>query len=341
MTAAHIIHQTDLFHPHEDPDDHWDLACVYALALAGDIELRSILIDHPQPGHPGQPDAMGIAQMNYITGLNVSFAVGSSLPTVSRQDKQSDLKGSDENGVRMLLDTLTQSTEPVFINIVGSARDVAIAGCRAPELFQEKCAGIYLNAGTGVHRPEDDRDREHNVKMSPAAYSAIFDIPCPLYWMPCWGNRERGNTFEYGTWYKFLQKDILEHLSDRMQKFFAFMLGRVESVNWLKYLQDEKDEVLLTEHGNEDRNMWCTAGFFHQAGKGVTSEGEIVDIKEGTQEESVFTFDPIKIECDDMGLTKWEPCEGATNRFIFHVRDMENYEIAMTKAMRTLLKTLS
>ena len=26
-----IIHSTDLFHPHDDPDDHFDLACLFAL----------------------------------------------------------------------------------------------------------------------------------------------------------------------------------------------------------------------------------------------------------------------------------------------------------------------
>ncbi len=29
-----LIHETDLFRPHIDPDDHFDLACVYALAHA-------------------------------------------------------------------------------------------------------------------------------------------------------------------------------------------------------------------------------------------------------------------------------------------------------------------
>jgi hypothetical protein len=337
--TARIIHQTDLFHPHEDPDDHWDLACMYALAFAGDVKLESVLVDSPLPEHDGQPDAMGIAQMNYITGLNVPFTVGSSISTVSRQDKQPDLKESDENGVRMLLDTLAESPDKVFINIVGSARDVAIAGNRAPELFQEKCAGIYLNAGTGTHLPDHDRDREHNVMVNPSAYTAIYDIPCPLYWMPCWGSRVRGKTFKYGTWYQFQQKEILEHISDRMQKFFAFMLGRVESVSWLKYLTDAKDEAILTKFGEEDRHMWCTAGFFHVAGKVVTSDGEIIDAKEA-EGKSVFTFDPIDIQCDDLGLTKWTPGDESSNRYIFHVRDMDNYAVAMTKAMRTLLKTL-
>ncbi len=340
--TARIIHQTDLFHPHEDPDDHWDLACIYALALAGDIEFESILIDCPPLDHPGQPDAMGIAQMNYITGLNVPFTVGSSVPTISRQDKQPDLKGSDENGVRRLLDVLAKSPDPVFINIVGSARDVAIAGCRAPELFKEKCAGIYLNAGTGTPHTEDDMEIEYNVRLNPAAYGAIFDIPCPLFWMPCYetlGTGDRTKTYGYGTRYQFLQKDILEHISDRMQKFFAYMLGRVESVNWLKYLSDAKDEAVLTEFGNKDRAMWCTAGFFHVAGKGITSKGEIIDL-EKAQGKSIFTFDPIDIQCDDKGVTRWTSGDESSNRFIFHVRDMENYAVAMTKAMRTLLKTL-
>jgi hypothetical protein len=44
-----LIHVTDLFHPHGDPDDHFDLASVYALALQGRFDLRGIVIDYP-PG---------------------------------------------------------------------------------------------------------------------------------------------------------------------------------------------------------------------------------------------------------------------------------------------------
>ena len=42
-----VIHQTDLFHHHADPDDHWDLACQYALAYLGKTELKGILLDFP------------------------------------------------------------------------------------------------------------------------------------------------------------------------------------------------------------------------------------------------------------------------------------------------------
>lgn len=42
-----VIHQTDCFHHHADPDDHWDLASQFALAYTEDIDLKGILIDYP------------------------------------------------------------------------------------------------------------------------------------------------------------------------------------------------------------------------------------------------------------------------------------------------------
>ncbi len=44
-----MLHVSDLFRPHDDPDDHWDLACVYSLAWQRSAELRGILIDFPPP----------------------------------------------------------------------------------------------------------------------------------------------------------------------------------------------------------------------------------------------------------------------------------------------------
>lgn len=42
-----VFHETDLFRPHEDPDDHWDLACQFALAKRGLIDFQGVLIDFP------------------------------------------------------------------------------------------------------------------------------------------------------------------------------------------------------------------------------------------------------------------------------------------------------
>lgn len=69
-----MLHQTDLFHPHGDPDDHWDLACVYALAFRGDTRLKGVLIDFPPGRLPGDPDVMAVGQLNLITGMAVPVA---------------------------------------------------------------------------------------------------------------------------------------------------------------------------------------------------------------------------------------------------------------------------
>ena len=47
-----VLHATDLFRPHVDPDDHWDLACMYALAHKEDIDLKAVVIDFPRKSCP-------------------------------------------------------------------------------------------------------------------------------------------------------------------------------------------------------------------------------------------------------------------------------------------------
>lgn len=355
-----VLHATDLFRPHIDPDDHWDLACVYALAYRGDIDLKGILIDYPpRGGRDHNPDIMAVAQMNFITGLSVPVAVGSSLALKSRDDIQPYALSTDRHGVQMVLDVLEKSPQPVVINILGSSRNVAIAGKKEPELFADKCAAIYLNAGTGSPDRGLASKLEYNVTLDKCAYAAIFDLPCPVYWMPCFEQIESGQELavsEYGTHYKFCQDEILPHLSDMVQNYFAYMFGRYTDHNWLLYLKGKKDEVLLRRFASQDRHMWCTAGFFHAAGYTVSRNGRCrvgfsppkmgrwgkphpTQVSPG-EPESIFTFDPIRVRCDDGGVTEWAHDANSKNRFIFHVCDTAHYQSAITYAMKSLLLSL-
>jgi inosine-uridine preferring nucleoside hydrolase len=340
-----VIHITDLFRPHNDPDDHWDLACVYALALQGEIDLRGIVIDSPparKNSRAWNPDVQAVAQMNHLTGLTVPVVVGCSEPMKSRDDTKEKASPSDLKGVRLIINILRESSKPVVINITGCCRDVAIAGKRESRLFAEKCAGIYLNAGTGSPNPKLAARLEYNVSLEPGAYAAIFDLPCPVYWMPCFEEvkpfSEQG-VREYGTFYRFRQNEILPQLSEPVQKYFAYMFARQVDTNWRHYLQAPKAEAILRKQGTVFRNMWCTGGFLHVAGKTVSREGRIV-AKKAAGKNAVFTFDPIQITCSDKGVTQWSPVKTSKNRYIFHVRDVENYQTALTKAMKTLLIVL-
>jgi len=338
-----VLHVTDLFRPHMDPDDHWDLACVYALAYRGDIDLKGIIIDHPPTNSGGRnPDIAAVAQMNVIAGTAVPVAVGSSLPLKSRADIQTYASPTDHHAVRMILHVLRQSSQPVVINILGQSRDVAIAGRKNPDLFASKCAAIYLNAGTGSPDMSPKSKLEYNVTLDRFAYAAIFELPCPVYWMPCFedmGNRQQRDVREYGTHYRFRQGEILPHLSDMAQNYFAYMFGRYTDHNWLWFLKGQKDEVLLSKFAAMDRHMWCTGGFLHAAGYTVSREGDIVPLDKAG-DSSVFTFDPVRVTGSDNGVTRWNRDDTSKRRFMFHVRDTDNYQSAMTKAMKTLLMAL-
>ncbi len=337
-----FLHQADLFRPHADPDDHWDLACVYALAHVGDYDLRGVLIDYPPPALDVTPDVMAVAQLNHLAGMAVPCAVGSSVPVRTRGEQAADQPAEERHGVEFLLRILREAPAPVVITIVGSCRDVALAGATAPELFQEKCRAVYLNAGSGTRQPGLLGELEYNVNVNPAAYGAIFDLPCPVYWMPCFELTPPTWTVEeFGTFYRFAQGEILPHLSPRLQAYFLTMLGRSPSTDWLKVLREPADAAELTKFGALPRNMWCTGGFVHATGRTVTGDGDIMPLA-AAGERAVFGFEPIRATCGDDGMVWWSPDASPTGppRFIFRVRDRARYPAAMTRAMRTLLATL-
>jgi hypothetical protein len=56
---------------------------------------------------------------------------------------------------------------------------------------------------------------------------------------------------------------------------------------------------------------------------------------------AVFRFEPVSVICGDSGITSWKIDPTSTNRFKFHVLDLEKYQQAMTTAMRSLLSGLS
>jgi hypothetical protein len=109
---------------------------------------------------------------------------------------------SDLKGVNMVLSLLEQSSQPVAITVVGSSQDIAIAGKKAPKLFAEKCAGIYLLGGVGNSNPKEQfaqhGEIDWNVRLQPGAFAAIFETAVPhlldaiLYGAPLeshWGGR--------------------------------------------------------------------------------------------------------------------------------------------------------
>lgn len=337
------IHQTDCYHHHADPDDHWDLACQFALAYLGDIDLQGVLLDYPLRANDagldcGDPAVLAVAQLNQITGQFVPCAVGYEKKISAPEELQElSLRTPLPGGISMLLHLLEKSPKPAVIHIVGSCRDVAAAAALRPDLFEKKCKAVYLNSGTG----QDDGVLNYNVRLDPYAYRQMFSLPCPLYWMPCYHAQpagKGGQSGPYGTWWSFRQKQSLPYLSTQMQNYFCYALGRVSDNRWLSYLKYPVNPDLLAGHGEMIRHMWCTAGFLHAAGKTVTAEGEILPL-DTPNIHPVFDFIPIDVSCAQDGRTAWKSAP-SQDRFIFKILDLEHYENAMLCAMNTLLKAL-
>ncbi len=344
-----LVHVTDLFRPHDDPDDHWDLATAYAMTSRGDLDLLGILTDNPA-NLPSvyksacSPDVAAVAQLNYLTDRAVPVTTGTIWPSKPGEKVREDNLPKDLRGVSMLLDILRRSPRSVAITVVGCCQDVAIAGKKEPRLFTEKCAGIYLNAGCGSPNPELQKlgdEVEWNVHLNRGAYATVFELPCPIYWLPCF------NTFantavagEYGTAWSFKQRDVLSHLSPRAQVYFAYVLSKESGINWLFYLLDSGNKNTAEKYYDEIRGMYSTASFVHAAGKTVTRGGEMVSL-EVAGDSAVYEFIPIDVHCDENGITEWKRAEGPTHRHLFHIRDLEKYPKAMATALRTLLLDLS
>ena len=343
-----MIHGTDLFRPHIDPDDHWDLACVFALAHRGDVDLLGVLIDFPVPGRRNDPDVQAVAQLNYLTGKTVPVMIG-----MPRRLEAEEAKGpaheAETRGIRAVLDLLRRWPRPVVLNVVGSCRDVATAGRMEPELFARKCAAIYLNAGSGTPDRAKAARLEYNVALDPPAYASLFQLPCPIYWMPCFevvpGRDEPWQSGDFGTFYRFRQGEVLPELSPGVQNYFAYVFQdhqegktQVGRADWLRFLLAPQDKEIERSVRAMDRSMWCTGGFLHAAGLSVTCEGKIVPLAE--VRDPVFTFDPIEVTCSADGVTQWRAASTPSRRFLFHVRDPIRYPAAMTAALRSLLKAL-
>lgn len=337
--TVRLLHQTDLFRPYIDPDDHWDLACVYALAASGQLELGGVLVDFPPDHYPGRsPDVTGVAQLSYLTGLPTHMAVGSSMPYTHDRASLNALSRRDRAGAEFILKYLRDSYGPAYISIVGSCRDLAVAAKLDPDLFHDKCTGIYLNAGTGHPDVAKQRGTEYNVELNAAAYAATFDIPCPIYWMPCFETMRDSTDRKverFGTFYHFKQSDVLPKLSPALQSYFTYSLEARTDARYLQPLLAPQSDASSWFTIHADRLMWSTAGFFHMLSQSVDKVGKI--IAGSNEDDAIFGFLPVDIKCDPNGVTTWTNAGADSNRFLFEVKNPDSYASAMTAAMATLL----
>ncbi|NUQ62501.1 MAG: hypothetical protein HUU20_08430 [Pirellulales bacterium] len=255
-----IVYSTDLLHPHDDPDDHYDLATLFAL---DEFDLRGILLDlgERQTARMGRPP---VEQMIKITGREVPYRAGLDRSLRGPGDTAAGGSAESQGGIELLLSALRKCHRPAVLFTTGSCRDVAAAFNREPDLMKEKVRALYVNAGNGPQGPQ----WEYNVQLDEEAYFRLFDSGLPLYWCPCWSD-EPGNPEAilgrkvYATYYVADQAQVVGACSPRVRNYFVYCLTR-SGADPLAFL-DSGEHPLPTGK----RNMWCTAVFLHAAGREI------------------------------------------------------------------------
>jgi pyrimidine-specific ribonucleoside hydrolase len=341
-----FVHITDLYHPPQDPDDHFDLATVMALP---ELDLRGVILDtttkflHASPQGfdiPRDPGFVPVAQLSYLLGRSIPTAVGPAEPLRDETDAVRDRPAVEQAGIELLLRILRSSSEPVVISMVGSARVVAAAFSREPELMRARTKTILLNAGATAKTKT-----EWNVDLDLFAYRGLWNSGLPIHWYPC--ATERGafdENHEYGTHWKATHETLLRGLSPGLRAWFSYSLtgnGRGDIIRSLR----EDGKGAAWEHVlSGKRNLWSTASLVMAAGRSLaqTRKGwRFVSGEETTESRWPMFLDPITAKVREDGQVDWQSTVGATPYRIFRRQPGREFGAAMADALHALLQSLN
>lgn len=328
-----LVYGTDLFHPHDDPDDHFDLATVFAL---GEFDVKAILLDlgARQKRKPGR---IPVEQMLRLTGREVPYAIGLSEKLRSPDDKGLNQPKEYQGAIDLLLNTLRGSREPLVMMFTGSVRDACAAFNREPQLLQEKTTRLYINIGN----LQENRG-EWNESLDPQAYLGLMRSGLPIYWCPCLPTNVNRSTH-----WKFKHGEVLEGVPPALLNWFIYAMqrSRPDELDPLEALTMDLRPWRHLVMGM-DRNMWCTGPLIHAAGRNVYKVGDRWNAATappaGGIPADVFTFVPAKVEIREVkarARTRWTETTTASNMHLYKVLQPEHHEPALKCCLRNLLHT--
>ena len=310
-----VFHTTDLFKPFNDPDDHFDVAVQYCLMHISKSNLTHIIIDKP-PLDKYKADEHALEELNYIFKRKINYFC---------------INDIDEF-ILYLKFELLKVKKKIDIHICGSCEFIAKFAKKYPLLIKKKIHRIYLNAGSGV----DSHNLEYNSELDKDAYSSIFDLPCQIYWLPCFHDADRLFAVgKYGSFFHFKQKEVLKDCSNELKNYFVNALEVIENEN-IENLNKEIDIPTLNKIYEENRNIYCLAGILSSANLKVSLDGEIINTC--SKRKVLYEFVPIKILSNQSGRIVWKRSYNRFSRVhIFWVRNINKYKEAMTKALCSIL----
>lgn len=344
--AVPIIHTTDLFHPPADPDDHLDLATALAFE---EFDVRAVLLDvaiemSAGPGTPHrEPGFVPVVQLSYLTGKGIPVAMGPAAPLRSPSDPARDRPRREQAAIELMLEVLRKSPQPVYVQVLGSARIVTAAYNRDPALLKKKVKAVLLNAGSA-----GEDAAEYNVRLDREAYVGLFRSGLPIDWYPCAAagpNRSVAtNVSARNTYWKASHAVLFRDVPRPLLAWFVHGFTGNSRGDLLRALEEQGRGYPAGMVMAGSRNMWSTASMALAAGRVLakTPEGwrfvPAGQVRPGIQIEPM-DLEPVAVTVQDDGRTQWKPSAGSNVR-LFRRKPGPGHDSAMAEATNALFRSL-
>jgi hypothetical protein len=342
----YLIDTTDLYHPGEDLGDNFDIIAPYALE---EIVLRTVILDVTEDKrfHRNIGRDMGIipvTQLNYIFDRNVEAAPSPFTRMRSVNDQMIDIPVFQQTGIELFLKTLRESKEKMDVTVFGSARTVAVAYNREPELLRQKIRLLHLSIGTTTSVPPYF---EWNVKLDPNALVTLLrsDLPMALY--PCAANNDNNGdpsrSYDSNNGYWCLKTlDFIPKMDVPIRRYFEYAFSYSQRSDFLRTMEEDTNPPFNSTQWNRAHNVWETCVWLCMTGRVLVQHKDgnfrIIRKNEIKPDDRILPNElrPCKIKVQNNGLYSYEYTTEPTHIWIYYRGDPKENETALRAALPAL-----
>lgn len=360
-----LIVITDLYHPYNDPGDNMDLINAYALP---DVDLKAVILDitdsfrkdtadHPtlwkDPRGPREAGIIPVEQLNYIFNRKVPFDIGPIKLMRNEKDQMLDTP-SFFRGVELFLDVLEKADDPIEVISTGSARIIAVAYNRNPELLKKKIKKIHLSAGTAASNYELGSDvganmipgGEWNVALDVFAFTRILrsDLPIALY--PCAGKDGGFVKSTNSTYWELKDMSFVKDMNSQLQCYLDYSFGKKLQYDFLRAMDLGKPYSDGLKIQFNEFHVWESAIWIEVTNriliKGTDNNYKLIRKNEVSKSDIILKSGMRScklLEIRNDGRFVYEYTDEPSNVQIYYREDCDENEAALNFVIPELFKT--
>lgn len=346
-----VIDITDLYHPHQDRGDNFDLISAYSLP---EVDLRAVIFDvtdryrrpyqregdpYADPTGPREPGFITVQQLNYIFNRDVPCAAAPFQAMRSPDDAMRDAPRFQTNGIDLMLRVLEESTEPVDVVSFGSARPLAVAFNRAPGLVKEKIRMAHICAGAAPAGY-----LEWNVQLDPHAFVRVLRSDMNVAVYPCATDTSPFDLGPHNCYYSLPDLDFVQSMAAPLQRYIEYAFTRSVRQDFLGVLDLDQPLADMVGHYHHPHHVWETAVWEQVANRKIAGLGsgafrllpadEIVPGQQTVSSELL----PCTFDVRDDGQFHFSLIDEPAGKFIYHRKNPQQYQDAIRQALPALYR---